>query len=201
MHLCFDRNIVDCKFFYPVEKHQIINFDRQIGSTIERGVSENHLIFRREHLQSCFKRLGPTLDLLVVRPEYIAELKQQEERRKRVRRENYLNSCLKVSSDAIVSSPVRNPSINHMKRSFSDMTEFIARIDEEIKLKKKICLEFEQSKKLNDILPPILQHFINDMRKEKQHNELFDKPFEDIAKDPAIELLLLFHSWNTRYLE
>jgi len=137
--LPFNKHVVDCEYFFEVEQHQRINFQKQVGSSLEMGVSENHLLFKQNTLQTCIRRFGPTMDLLRVSDVHKnKKLKQQQTRKKRRQ--------LNVSPEHILTSPVKDIRLNTFKRSFDDMTHFMNEIDEMNRVNKRVRRELKAYK-------------------------------------------------------
>ena len=181
LKLPFDRRIVDRKFFFAVEKHQRVNFEKQVNSSLEQGVSENHLLFRQESLQRCVRKLGPTLKLLCKRKGL------QKERKPRPK---------SMSMSTKVSSPVKNVSLNSFKRSFADMKDLVTQVDEELSMKKRLREELRESKELENTVPLHVQTFL---KSDPVAAALLLTPgstIESIKDDPMVKMLASFHRWT-----
>lgn len=181
LKLPFDRQIVDEKYFYPVEKHQIVNFKKQIGSRLEQGVSENHFLCKQEALQRCLRQLGPTLDLLAKRPEHIYRREKLKKRRKRPNREGLENV---------------------LKRSFHDMSNLIDLVEKEKQLKQQVRKKLKASQELDKLIPPVVQAFLHHMQQTRdpesdQYQLLFPEKTEFLAmaNSPLIQVLVSFAQW------
>ena len=179
------ESIIDRVCFFEVEKHQLVNFEKQNNSSMEKGVSDNHMMCKQDTLQASFRNLGPTLNLLCPRP-------------KRPKIEHNMPHNVPHT----VLSPIKNATLNSFKSSQDDMQKLLQRVEEERQLKAQVRKQLSESRELAQIVPVRIQHFLNSLKENaqipKELSHLCNRSIHEIKNDPIVTALSLFWQWHTQ---
>ena len=136
------HSLVDSVYWFPVQKHQLVNFDKRVNASVEEGVAVNQLICKKEMLQLGYNRLAATLDLLQPRAEVV------ENSKKRAR-----------ESDIPV-SPVKNPKLGFLRRSMGSMGDMIKSVDAVLELEQVGRATLQKSRDEENRLPALVRSFL-----------------------------------------